>query len=413
MPSLYRRMLPIVSRMASHDTPPSEPPDGRGAPGHMATTPIERCTHRPPCPGCPRYGEPGLPDSVAEALARLTARFGVEPTPLETGAPLGFRHRARLMVRGRANSPKVGLFQAGSHRIVDTPRCGVHHPLVNRVTAALRQAVRGQGVDPYADAPHRGSLRAVQVAVERESGTAQIVLVENASKPGDVERLVAPLSEALGADLHSLWWNGQPERTNAILGPHWRRFSGPPAIREPAGAHHVYHPPGAFGQSHPLLFDRLAARLRAHVPEGCIVSELYAGVGTLGLPLLPNVRELRLNEVNPHGIAGLTMGAAAMPGDLQARLRFGTGPAAEHLSLLEGADVVIVDPPRRGLEPEVLSAIAARPPRLLLYVSCRPARLADEAEILAASGLVPTVLEPFDLFPYGEHAELLAVFERS
>jgi tRNA/tmRNA/rRNA uracil-C5-methylase (TrmA/RlmC/RlmD family) len=250
------------------------------------------------------------------------------------------------------------------------------------------------------------------VAVERESQRAQVVIVENASTPQAVAGLAASLTDALGAELHSLWWNGQPARSNAILGPHWRRLSGPVAIREPAAGHSVFHPPGAFGQSHPSLFDRLAARLRAHVPADCVATELYAGVGTLGLPLLPRVRELRLIEVNPHGVAGLVMGAAAMPRALHARLRLGAGAASDHLDLLEGADVVIVDPPRRGLDPELLAELVARPPRLLLYVSCRPARLALEADALAQAGLLPTAFEPFDLFPYGEHVELLAAFER-
>ena len=95
------------------------------------------------------------------------------------GPAFGYRHRARLAVRGRSASPKLGVFQEGSHRIVDVPRCLVHHPLINEVAAAVKQAVRDSGVAPYAERVHRGELRYVQVAVERSSASAQVVLVGN------------------------------------------------------------------------------------------------------------------------------------------------------------------------------------------------------------------------------------------
>ncbi len=84
------------------------------------------------------------------------------------------------MVRGRARSPKIGIFQAGTHDVVDIPRCRVHHPLVNDVGAALREAIRATGTRPYTERTHTGALRAVQIVVERASRTAQLVLVGNA-----------------------------------------------------------------------------------------------------------------------------------------------------------------------------------------------------------------------------------------
>ena len=134
------------------------------------------------------------------------------------------------MVRGRTRTPKIGLFQEGSHRIADIPQCRIHHPLINRVAAAVRSAARDAGVEPYADRPHRGALRAIQVVVERRSQRAQLVLIENAAQPGRVAELAGPLQRALGDALHSLWWNGNPERGNAILGPAWQHLAGPEVI---------------------------------------------------------------------------------------------------------------------------------------------------------------------------------------
>ena len=85
------------------------------------------CSHRPPCPGCPRFGEPGIPAAARDALLALAHTAGLPPPVVIEGAADGHRCRARLAVRGRVASPKVGLFQEGTHRIVDIPACVVHH----------------------------------------------------------------------------------------------------------------------------------------------------------------------------------------------------------------------------------------------------------------------------------------------
>ena len=137
------------------------------------------CPHRPPCAGCPAFGRPGPPPEALEALQDL-ARAAALPDPVVHRAPgLGHRHRARLAVRGRARSPKIGLFEAGSHRIVDTPRCAVHHPRINETVAVLKRAIRDAGVEPYREATHGGALRYVQIVVERETERVQVVLYES------------------------------------------------------------------------------------------------------------------------------------------------------------------------------------------------------------------------------------------
>ncbi|HSJ98770.1 MAG TPA: hypothetical protein VLC53_16965, partial [Myxococcota bacterium] len=146
-------------------------------------------------------------------LARVAAAAGAPPPAVLAGAALGFRVRARLVVRGRAASPKIGIFQAGSHRIADIPRCGVHHPRINEVAAALRAAIRATGVAPYADRPPRGALRALQVVVERASGRVQAVLVGNATAPEPLAPVADALRVSLGEGLLGLWWNGQPDRS--------------------------------------------------------------------------------------------------------------------------------------------------------------------------------------------------------
>jgi 23S rRNA (uracil1939-C5)-methyltransferase len=370
------------------------------------------CPHRPPCPGCPRWGEPGLAPKGLWELAALCAASGAAGPTVVTGPALGHRHRARLMVRGRAAAPEIGLFEAGSHRIVDVPRCGVHHPRINQVAAALRRAIRATGTQPYAERPHAGLLRAVQVAVERASGRAQVALVARSEDPHSLDALAHALLAELGEALQGLFWNGNPGRTNAILGPRFRRIAGEPMLCERIAGAEVFFPPGAFGQSNLPLFERIALRVAGFVPEGARVVEFHAGCGALGLSLVARAAVLVMNEREPAALEGLARGLAALPAPLRARIEVAPGPAAEHANRVADADCVIVDPPRRGLDPELLATLCAAPPRSLVYVSCALAPFLREARALGEAGLVPVAIDAFALFPFTEHVETVAHFER-
>jgi tRNA/tmRNA/rRNA uracil-C5-methylase (TrmA/RlmC/RlmD family) len=347
------------------------------------------------------------------ALAGLAATAGLPAPSVVEGPPFGWRHRARLAVRGRAASPKVGIFQEGSHRIADIPTCLVHHPRVNQVAAAVKAAVRATGTAPYADRPHVGVLRTVQVVVERGSERAQVVLVANGDDPAPCAPLADALARALGDGLHSLWWNGNPARTNVILGPRWHRWSGPEAACEEIGGARVFFPPGAFGQANLPLVDRLVAQVAAWVPDGAVVTELYAGCGAIGLGFLGRSARVTFNEVVPDALAGLALGIGARPPAERARAAVRPGPAATAMDALDGADVVIVDPPRKGLDAPVLARLAAAPPERLIAVSCSLEAFQREARTLLDGGrLRLAALVPFALFPHTAHVETLALFTR-
>ena len=376
------------------------------------TIELDPCPHRPPCPGCPHYGEPGIAAKPAALLSAL-AQAAQIPTPVVHAGPAqGFRHRARLMVRGRAASPKVGIFQAGSHRIVDIPNCPIHHPLVNPVARALRGALRSSGLPPYAERPHIGLVRSLQVVVERSSGRAQVVVVANADTPESSLPLLTALADELGDTLHSLWWNGNPQRTNTILGPFWHHHCGSAFAIERFGGADVYFPPGAFGQSHLEMADSLVERVQGWVPDGARVTELHAGCGSFGLGLLSRCTAVAFNERDGHALEGLHRGIEGRPAAERARACVLPGAAAEHLAAIRSADVVLVDPPRRGLEPEVTEALRVKRPDRLIYVSCDPESLRRDLEPLESGGLRLSALEAFACFPYSEHVETVALLRK-
>ena len=375
------------------------------------------CSHRPPCPGCPRFGHPGVDRTAFARLAAFAERAGLPPPHVFEGPLYGFRHRARLAVRGRAKNPKIGIFKAGSHHVVHIPSCAVHHPLVNEVAGVARRVFLATGALPYSDTAHQGDIRSLQIVVERSSQTAQVVVTTRADDPKGLEPLFSALSEALGPRLHSLFWNGQPERSNTLLGPHFHKFQGPDSVVEVWDGVRVHFPPGAFGQNNLPLFDALGARVRALVPDGARVLELYAGSGALGLPLLgghaPRVRSLGLNELGEGSLEGLRLGIAELPEPLRTRIHVYPGSAGLLVDRIAEADVVIADPPRKGLDQELLGALSKTPPERFIWVSCGlDAFLTQSEELLGLGNLKLSTLEIFALFPFTEHMETLTVFER-
>jgi tRNA/tmRNA/rRNA uracil-C5-methylase (TrmA/RlmC/RlmD family) len=335
------------------------------------------------------------------------------------------------MVRGRAGTPKIGLFQEGTHRIVDTPHCQVHHPMINQAAAALKRAIRATRTPPYADRPHVGLVRALQVVVARRSEELQLVVVVNDDAPEGTKPLFEALALELEGDLAELWWNGNPERTNTILGPHWKRVwtVDGPRVRDLGlefgmlvgtrrrfyeffGGARVYYPPGAFGQSHLELAGALVDAVHACVPPGARVAEFYAGSGAIGLGLVKRGHEVHFNERGDASLEGLADGILAL-GQAGGRATLHPGGAGEHAALVDAADVVILDPPRRGLDEALLARLRDAPPERVIYVACGlQSFLRDARTLLAGGRLALTRITPYDLFPFTEHVETLAVFDR-
>ena len=331
-----------------------------------------------------------------------------------SGATSAFRLRARLAIRGRPGAPKIGMFQLGTHRVVPIPRCSVQHPLINRVAAVLRGALVDAGVSCYSDALHAGLARYLQVVVERGSQTAQVVLVANGVTVEPLAQCLALIRERLGGDLHSLWFNANCERSNTILGPEFVNVCGPATVVESFGGAAVHYPPGAFGQSNLEIAGRIVEHVRTEVPDGARVAEFYAGVGAIGLSLLARVREVRMNELGRHSLQGLELGLAGLDAASRAKVRVVPGAAGDACDLADGADVVIADPPRKGLDPALSAYLGERPPPRFIYVSCSlESLLADAARLTSSGGLQLRGLTAFNLMPFTEHVETVARFERA
>lgn len=374
---------------------------------------VTACPHRPPCPGCPRFGEPGIALAARGALEELTRIHRLPDIAVVNGDIAGFRHRARLAIRGRVGSPKVGLFELGTHRVVHIPNCSVHHPLINHVANVVRRALVDAQVTCYSDAAHLGLARYLQVVVERSSQAAQVVVVANAETPEPLAVCLDLIRERLGKDLHSLWFNANLGRSSTILGADFQGWCGPASVVERFGGAAVHYPPGAFGQSNLGIAQLIVEHVRGQIPAGSRVVEFYAGVGAIGLSILQQVAEIKMNEVNLNSLHGLELGLEKLNAAERAKVSVIPGEAGAARSAASDIPIVIVDPPRKGLDPQLSDHLSQYPPDRLIYVSCEMESLRRDAAQLTARGKLRLGgLTAFNLMPFTEHVETVARFER-
>jgi 23S rRNA (uracil1939-C5)-methyltransferase len=331
-----------------------------------------------------------------------------------SGGTSGFRQRARLAIRGRMGSPKIGLFELDTHHVVHIPNCSVQHPLINRVAGVVRRALVDAKVTSYSDNAHLGLARYLQVVVERSSQSAQVVLVANSETAEPLAECLELIRARLGSELHSLWLNSNREPTNTILGPTFQKWCGPESVVEHFGGPAIHYPPGAFGQNNLEIAQQIVEHVRAEVPQRSRVAEFYAGVGAIGLSLLERASALRMNEVGPQSLHGLELGLAQLPPQDRAKVSVVAGAAGEARASAAGADVVIADPPRKGLDAALTELLRDEPPGRFVYVSCGlESFMEDTARLLSGGKLRLAALTAFNLIPFTEHVETVARFERA
>lgn len=350
----------------------------------------------PPCPyfrewqcgGC-QWQMLAYPAQLAakrEAMDAVMQEAGLDVAVGEVHAlPEPWRYRSTA---GIALGRSAGFRRAASLAIVPLHDCPISHPAIGRLMAALNEAI-ASGIIP----DYRGRVRVDVRVIEGERLQTAIIEAEGNAAALD------PLATFLGArpDVASVALQGLAGLrviTGDLLAP--TLVAGRP----------VWLAAPSFFQTNLLLLPELIARLRqaASPLQGKRVADVYGGVGVLGLFLADAAAEVVEIEADPMAVRAGERTAQEWGLD---NVRFIAARAEE---ALPGAfDVVIVDPPRSGLTPEVIALLAATRPPTLLYVSCLPSSLARDLVPLTEAGYSVEALEMFDFYPQTYHVEALAV----
>lgn len=306
---------------------------------------------------------------------------------------------------------QLGIFEAGTHRLVHIPHCPIHHRAILEFLPELIQWLNEMRIEPYREDTHQGLLRALQFAVEPQSERLQLVLLvkDELSKPHALVEIFSPLWQCFVERFSGVFLGALPEVGNSLLAQRLVKLGGAEMLRDDLGEVPCFFPPDAFGQANPLLHAEAVRAVHKWVPLGSSVVEYYAGVGSIGLGLIPRVRHMRMNEVGRGSLRGLRAGLEKL-GALHVEVL--EGRAGEHAAAYGSEDVLIVDPPRKGLDASLLQRIVLSPPARLIYLSCGLDAFEREASQLASAGLVQLKsLSGWSYFPFTRHVETLAVFD--
>lgn len=357
---------------------------------------------------CPHFGTSCCADCPLTSIPDIfqEAQLLFPNVTLETGSPIHFRTRAKLAVRQEG----IGLFKKGTHTVVETPNCLAHHPKINEAVSLLKNLLLKSPFKPYSESTHTGDLRYIQCVVERKSQTVQLSLViANKARLSEwIEWCKTSLQLSL---FHSVFVNVQKEQTNTIFSEEWHQVFGPECIWETIAGVEIPFGPSHFGQGNLEMFERLLLDLRAEVREDNIL-ETYAGVGVIGLSLVSKCASITLSEREKSAERYFKMAQAKLPAALQSNISFITASSEESIALLEKADGVIVDPPRKGLPESFIKAFIAASSKRLYYISCHFPSLARDTDILLKAGFQVVFARSYLFFPGTNHIETLIIFER-
>jgi 23S rRNA (uracil1939-C5)-methyltransferase len=360
---------------------------------------------------------------VVDALARIGAVADADALVAPVAGmenPHAYRAKVQLPVSGTAERPQIGFYARGSHDVVDAAECRVQHPVGDAVRDAVRDWMRDHAVSPYDEHRHVGLLRHVVVRVGFATGQVMVGLVTNGSGLPAVPALVRDLESAVarftGMNLESVFLDENTARTNVVLGGNVRILHGRPFIEERLSGLRFRISPLAFFQVNPPQTEVLYAAVveAARLTGSETVYDLYCGTGTISLFLArKSKRVVGIESVAP-AVEDARANAALNGLD---NLEFVVGEVEsvvpERYSRGERADVVVVDPPRKGCDPRLLDTLVEMGPARIVYVSCNPATLARDVARLAEAGYRVSSVQPVDMFPWTTHVEAVVSLVRS
>ena len=330
-----------------------------------------------------------------------------------------YRNKVQFPVGVDKNgAPCIGFYAGRTHRIVPCPDCKLQPGVLNEIGNALCAFFAQQGIRPYDEQSGKGLVRHIFLRRGAHSGQIMVCLVCTRAKLPHAEQLCTALREQFPA-ISTILLNVNAKNTNVILGGENHILYGPGYIEDTLCGVPVRLGPLSFYQVNTLAAERLygVAAQYAQLTSDDALLDLYCGMGTIGLSMADQCRELIGVEIVPEAIESAKANAARMGEAVAAKSRFfcaDAGQAATQLAA-EGLhpDIVMLDPPRKGCDEATLSAVVRMAPRRVVYVSCNPATAARDAAWLEKNGYHAEKVQPVDLFPRTKHCECVIALSKA
>lgn len=349
---------------------------------------------------------------VIDSLTKVMDIDGIEIFETQgMDNPWEYRNKAQVPVRMVNGVLETGFFKRGSHDFVPVENFHIQDPKIDEAIIIIRNILRDLEIPAYDEKKHKGIIRHVMVRRGYYTGEVMVILVTNVK---DFENLDV-LTERIMAEVPgivSLVQNMNMKQTNVILGRKTRVLSGEDFYRDELMGKTFNISSHSFYQVNPRQTEHLyqTAIDLANVTDTDTVVDAYCGIGTISLSLAQSAKHVYGMDIIGDAI---TMARKNAEENSIKNATFEAGPAEDVLKfwLNEGLviDVLVVDPPRKGLDPEFIEHALNSNPERIVYVSCNPATLARDLVLLQEGGYKVESVQPVDMFPQTTHVEAVTL----
>lgn len=328
--------------------------------------------------------------------------------------PFKYRNKVQYPVGSDKGDIRIGFYETRSHNIIDSNLCDIQPDESNNIRDVVRGFCKDAGIAIYDEKTGKGLLRHVMVRKGFKTGEIMVVLVINGDKLVKSDELVNKLLEYF-PDIKSIILNVNTRNTNIILGDKNICIYGQKYITDYIGSFKFEISPLSFFQVNPIQTEVLYEKALeyAGLSGNETVFDLYCGIGTISLFLSQKAKHIVGVEVVADAICDAKRNA-----DINgvSNVEFLVGEAEKVIPELyeQGvkADVVVVDPPRKGCDQLLLNTLVEMQPQRIVYVSCNPSTLARDLKYLTEHGFEAKEVQPVDMFPWTGHVECVVLMSR-
>lgn len=356
-------------------------------------------------------------DIVIQALERHTKLAIAELDIRETigmDDPWNYRNKSQFQLGKQKDGMVIaGLYSQNSHQLVHINQCAVQHPLTNKATGKVRKILQKLDIPIYNERTRKGIVRTIIARVGVQTGEVQIVLITAQKELPKKGQLIKEITRQL-PEVKSIVQNINGEKTSLIFGKQTITLEGNDVIQETLGDLQFELSARTFFQLNPeqtvKLYDEVKTAAGLTGKEKVV--DAYCGVGTIGLWLADQAAEIRGMDTIAESIVDAKKNAARN-GIKHAKYEVGKAEVILPKWVRDGwiPDCLVVDPPRTGLDQQLLKTILQVKPKKVVYVSCNPSTLAKDIDVLAKVYRVE-YMQPVDMFPQTAHVECVVLMSR-
>jgi 23S rRNA (uracil1939-C5)-methyltransferase len=341
---------------------------------------------------------------VADAFERIGKLESADVLPcIPSPSPLAYRNKIQMPIRKGPDGLRIGFNARNSHELAEVDFCHIHCPLGQEAYETARDVIKNSSLTAYDWQTESGEMRYLIIKTAVKTEQVLVLLVTSGPASEELKETAKKMMNG-NSRIRGVVHNINPNPDNVVLGEEFALLAGEGHIEEEICGLFFKISPASFFQVNPEQAENLYRKVEeyAELDGSEIVLDAYCGVGTMSLILSRKAKEVIGVECVPQAIVDAKANAKRNAIENAA---FVCEDSATYIQRIEKVDVAVLNPPRKGCEKELLDKIGSLRPKKVVYVSCDPATLARDLQLLTAHGYRVTKAQPFDMFPQTAHVE--------